>query len=892
MQHEIFNNYVRANASEKIEEEYSSVLDSFGVKYSGDGLYFQVGSLNGHQGWILHLSVIPIQMRDLILLIIPELLKKHVTFKIAREKDAAMNLLYGNLGYQNMGKVICVYPENDADAVSLSKKLLRLTEGFRGSYIPTDIPLGGILYTRYARFEPIIQPDLRGKEFEYFYDASGNLVKDDYAVPFQLPQGVKWPFDELASSYMPASKKILHDIYRPLSILKSDPRGNVIEGLYLKNLFRVGKCVIKIGKKNMIADDLGRDMHDRLLWQKRLHQSLEGLVPVPKILDFFKEKDDTYLVMEYIKGRNLYDRIIEIYGSYKSFFQLSELEQLELIDYLLEILSIVKKMHDRGFVHRDIAPGNFIIDKNNQVVLIDLELSYSLNEEKSLPPFELGTPGFMSAEQASISLPTIKEDIYGIGALMIFVFTGLPPIRFDRKNPVVLKDHLGFFICHEGITEMITRCLDKRSDARPALNDIRNYLKKFRKQMGSESFSIQPGQSVEKITTLGITKIINGSIESLEGSPTPVSKGRWMSKSVNQAPTGAVQKEFTAQLGLHTGMSGVLYMLGKAQKIGFNIDKVKYNYYTSWAYIEKICNEDSGSNLGPGLYNGKAGIALAMLTGIDCGLLENNDIRKSQIRKLLDNSNDHFGIAEGFAGQGMVILLSESVLGHEVSSMLIERILLSLLNNQQYDGSWLNPISQEPLPVGFTSGISGILWFLLECYAKYTDDIIGKAIMKAVGYLLIKTNYGNNLFNSVAFRRMLKKGPELGDERTGFILCCIKAFEILGDTLFKETAEKVLNQYPAYVVNHNFSQESGLAALGEVYWEAWKIFHNKEWKDRAEWIANIFCHTSLSAEDGRCCWLLEETYTPAADLMNGNAGIIYYLLRTQNPEKIGLIMMS
>ncbi len=121
--------------------------------------------------------------------------------------------------------------------------------------------------------------------------------------------------------------------------------------------------------------------------------------------------------MQYITGTSLYNKLKEINSISKSWHDLTISESVQLLTYLIQIVIAISNLHKKGYVHRDIVPVNFLIDKSEKLFLIDLELTYSLRENKPSPPFTLGTPGFASPEQQAISRPTTKEDIYGLGAL-------------------------------------------------------------------------------------------------------------------------------------------------------------------------------------------------------------------------------------------------------------------------------------------------------------------------------------------------------------------------------------------------------------------------------------------------------------------------------------------
>src|SRR5579872_4550891 len=118
--------------------DFSALLRQYQVSYRPSQYYWQVGQINHVQGWIIHLTVIHSQLPNLLQKLLPTLISSSIPFKIVRDSDTAGNILDGNLGYINLGKLISIYPENDAQALELAKNLIALTRHFSGPAIPTD----------------------------------------------------------------------------------------------------------------------------------------------------------------------------------------------------------------------------------------------------------------------------------------------------------------------------------------------------------------------------------------------------------------------------------------------------------------------------------------------------------------------------------------------------------------------------------------------------------------------------------------------------------------------------------------------------------------------------------------------------------------------------------
>lgn len=134
-----------------------------------------------------------------------------------------------------------------------------------------------------------------------------------------------------------------------------------------------------------------------------------------------------FLVMEYVAGMNFYE-LVKTQGP---------LTPALAAEYIRQGALGLEHAHQAGMVHRDIKPGNFLIDKNGTVKLMDLGLAMVLSENKdfsvTLENEEkvLGTADYLAPEQAVDShLVDHRADIYALGCTFFFLLTGRPP--FDE----------------------------------------------------------------------------------------------------------------------------------------------------------------------------------------------------------------------------------------------------------------------------------------------------------------------------------------------------------------------------------------------------------------------------------------------------------------------------
>jgi serine/threonine-protein kinase len=144
-----------------------------------------------------------------------------------------------------------------------------------------------------------------------------------------------------------------------------------------------------------------------------------------------------YFTMRYVRGTTLAERIAD-----------GPLPGREAAQLLAPIARAITKAHEKGVLHRDLKPSNILIDIEGRPYVSDFGLAKRLVpdalDDGRTHPFHqltqtgaiLGTPGYMSPEQAAGSRGTIgvSTDIYSLGAILYAMLTGRPP--FQAASPV------------------------------------------------------------------------------------------------------------------------------------------------------------------------------------------------------------------------------------------------------------------------------------------------------------------------------------------------------------------------------------------------------------------------------------------------------------------------
>ncbi|MDJ0714197.1 MAG: protein kinase [Prochloraceae cyanobacterium] len=173
---------------------------------------------------------------------------------------------------------------------------------------------------------------------------------------------------------------------------------------------------------------------------------------IPRLLAYFEQDREFYLVEDFIEGKPLTEEIKP--GK--------RWEESEVIDLLEEILQVLEFVHQQGVIHRDIKPANLMRrKKDGKIFLIDFgavkQISTHIADAAQINyTVGIGTKGYMPPEQAR-GRPRLASDIYAVGAIAIQALTGIMPYELP-ENPKT-----GQVMWHDSsnISSELTKVLDK-----------------------------------------------------------------------------------------------------------------------------------------------------------------------------------------------------------------------------------------------------------------------------------------------------------------------------------------------------------------------------------------------------------------------------------------------
>lgn len=222
--------------------------------------------------------------------------------------------------------------------------------------------------------------------------------------------------------------------------------------------FRIGPYVIQdlLGRGGMGAVYLGEhlELHrkvaikvlapsrgdDQKLAQERFLREARSAAAldhpnIVRIFDVARHNDAPYLVMEFVEGETL-QQTLDRDGSVP--FEMAA-------EYVAQAAAGLLHAHEKGFIHRDIKPGNMIRDRFGIVKILDMGLARSASEKDKLTEkldegAVVGTADFIAPEQA-INSPTVdgRADIYSLGATLFTLIAGKVP--FDGNTTQKLMQH-------------------------------------------------------------------------------------------------------------------------------------------------------------------------------------------------------------------------------------------------------------------------------------------------------------------------------------------------------------------------------------------------------------------------------------------------------------------
>jgi serine/threonine-protein kinase len=209
---------------------------------------------------------------------------------------------------------------------------------------------------------------------------------------------------------------------------------------------------------------------------ERFHREAQAVAAldhrnIVRAYDVDQEDERHFLVMEYVPGQSLHELVVKN----------GPVDFVAAAEYMRQAAEGLQHAHRMGMVHRDIKPGNLLLDEKGTVKLLDLGLArfFEEKDEHSLTVKHdekvLGTADYLSPEQALDSHKVdIRSDIYSLGCTLYFLLTGRPPfpegtlaqrlMAHQTKPPRPIQESRPDI--HPGLQAILERMMAKKPEDR------------------------------------------------------------------------------------------------------------------------------------------------------------------------------------------------------------------------------------------------------------------------------------------------------------------------------------------------------------------------------------------------------------------------------------------
>ncbi len=147
------------------------------------------------------------------------------------------------------------------------------------------------------------------------------------------------------------------------------------------------------------------------------------------IYDFGAQNDTLYVVMRYLPGGSLAQRLK----------RLGPPGLADTSDLLTQIASALDHAHKSGVIHRDIKPANILLDEEGRAFLADFGIARMLDSVGNTTTTGIGTPSYMAPEQFTGQAISVRTDVYSLGVTLYVMTTGRLPFEADSQMGIAYQ---------------------------------------------------------------------------------------------------------------------------------------------------------------------------------------------------------------------------------------------------------------------------------------------------------------------------------------------------------------------------------------------------------------------------------------------------------------------
>jgi len=173
-----------------------------------------------------------------------------------------------------------------------------------------------------------------------------------------------------------------------------------------------------------------KEFTQRFQQEARIIARLEHAHILP-VFDYGESDGITYFVMRYLEA-----------GTLKNKMEAGPLSLTEIDQIFTQLASALSYAHSHGVIHRDLKPANALIDSQGNLFLTDFGIAKLLADASprlTQTDAIMGTPAYISPEQAQAQTVDQRSDIYSLGIILYEMVTGRVPFVADTPLAVILK---------------------------------------------------------------------------------------------------------------------------------------------------------------------------------------------------------------------------------------------------------------------------------------------------------------------------------------------------------------------------------------------------------------------------------------------------------------------
>lgn len=149
---------------------------------------------------------------------------------------------------------------------------------------------------------------------------------------------------------------------------------------------------------------------------------------LPIVADTFEQSGRPTMVMEYVPGQSLENRVHEANAPL--------LEQ-QALGYGIQLARVLNYLHTRNppIIYRDLKPSNVILTPEGVIKLVDFGVARTYKARKSKDTVAMGSAGYAPPEQYGKGQTDARSDVYALGATLLHLLTNMPPIPLQTPTP-------------------------------------------------------------------------------------------------------------------------------------------------------------------------------------------------------------------------------------------------------------------------------------------------------------------------------------------------------------------------------------------------------------------------------------------------------------------------